>query len=46
VSVKYIERYLDELEYRFNNRTNPYLFRAVLMRLIDAKAMPYEKLTA
>jgi transposase-like protein len=46
VSVKHIDRYLDEFEYRFNNRKNPYLFRDVLVRLMDAKAMPYEKLTA
>lgn len=46
VSVKHIDRYLDEFEYRFNNRKNPYLFRDVLTRLMDAKAMPYEKLTA
>jgi hypothetical protein len=27
ISVKHMDRYLDEFEFRFNNRSNPYLFR-------------------
>lgn len=27
VSAKHLDTYLDELEWRFNNRENPYLFR-------------------
>jgi len=46
MSAKHLDRYLDEFEFRFNNRRNKYMFRDVLMRLMDAKAMPYEKLTA
>jgi len=46
VSTKHLDRYLDEFEFRYNNRTNPYLFRDTLTRLVSAKAMPYEKLTA
>jgi transposase-like protein len=46
VSSKHLDRYLDEFEFRFNNRKNKYLFRDVLLRLMDSKAMPYEKLTA
>ena len=46
VSVKHLERYLDELEFRFNNRNNPYLFRDVLLRVIDKTALRYDKLTA
>ena len=46
VSAKHLDRYLDEFEFRYNNRKNAYLFRDVLLRLMDAKAMPYEKLTA
>jgi len=46
VSHKHLDRYLDEFEFRFNNRRNKYLFRDVLLRLMDSKAMPYEKLTA
>jgi transposase-like protein len=46
VSHKHLDRYLDEFEFRFNNRKNPYLFRDTLMRLVRTEAMPYEKLTA
>jgi transposase-like protein len=46
VSAKHLDRYLDEFEFRFNNRRNPYLLRDVLLRMIEAKALPYEKLTA
>jgi transposase-like protein len=46
VSVKHLDRYLDEFEFRYNNRKNPYLFRDTLTRLVNGKAMPYEKLTA
>jgi len=46
VSVKHLERYLDELEWRFNNRKNPYMFRDVLLRLLDRDALRYEELTA
>jgi len=46
VSVKHLERYLDELEFRFNNRKNPYMFRDVLLRVIDKTALRYDKLTA
>lgn len=45
ISEKHVDRYLDELEFRFNNRKNPYQFRDVLLRLMGAKAMPYQKLT-
>lgn len=45
VSVKHLDAYLDELEWRFNNRENPYLFRDTLLKLIKAENLPYEKLT-
>jgi transposase-like protein len=45
ISTKHIDRYLDEFEFRFNNRKNPYLFRDTLIRLLEAKTLPYEKLT-
>ena len=34
IFVKHLDRYLDELEFRFNNRNNPYLFRDRLLRLL------------
>ena len=46
VSVKHLDAYLDELEWRFNNRDNPWLFRDTLQKLLAAKGLPYEALTA
>ena len=46
MSVKHLDAYLDELEWRFNNRENPYLFRDTIRRLCDAEALEYKKLTA
>ena len=46
ISVKHLDRYLDELEFRFNNRDNPYLFRDVLVRILDGDALRYAELTA
>ena len=46
VSVKHLDSYLDELEWRFNNRENPYLFRDTLLKLLTAEALPYQTLTA
>lgn len=45
VSVKHLDAYLDELEWRFNNRENPYLFRDTLLKLIEATSLPYQALT-
>jgi ISXO2 transposase-like protein len=46
VSHKHLDRYLDEFEFRYNNRKNPYLFRDTITRLVTTDAMPYEQLTA
>jgi transposase-like protein len=46
ISVKHLDRYLDELEFRFNNRNNPYLFRDALLRLISSSNLEYKTLTA
>ena len=46
VSAKHLDRYLDEFEWRFNGRKNPYLFRDTMMRLLGAHALTYEALTA
>jgi hypothetical protein len=37
---------LDEFEWRFNNRQNPYLFRDTVLRLLAADALPYKELIA
>ncbi len=45
VSHKHLDAYLDELEWRFNNRNNPYLFRDTLRKLIDSENLEYKELT-
>jgi ISXO2-like transposase domain len=44
VSIKHLDAYLDELEHRFNNRKNQYLFRDTLLKLIAPAALPYRDL--
>jgi transposase-like protein len=46
LSAKHMPAYLQEFEWRYNNRENPYLFRDTLMRLLAAEAMPYKDLIA
>lgn len=46
LSTKHLDAYLGELEWRFNNRENPYLFRDTLTRLLAADALTYRTLTA
>jgi transposase-like protein len=45
ISAKHLAAYLDEMEFRFNNRSNPYLFRDTLMKLIEAPVLEYKNLT-
>lgn len=44
VSRKHLDAYLDELEWRFNNRENPYLFRDTLLKLIKSNNLEYKSL--
>jgi transposase-like protein len=46
VSAKHLDAYLDELEFRFNNRENPYMFRDAMFKLVVADNLPYQKLIA
>lgn len=46
ISAKHLPAYLDEFEFRFNNRKNPFLFRDTLLRLIDAEKLEYKNLVA
>ena len=46
VSVKHLDAYLDELEWRFNNRENPYPFRDTLIKLLTSGNFEYKALTA
>ena len=43
VSAKHLSDYLDEMTFRFNNRSNPYLFHDTLMKLIEAPVLEYKK---
>lgn len=45
VSMKHLDAYLDELEHRFNNRKNEYIFRDTLTKLVTAAKLPYSELT-
>lgn len=46
VSEKHLDAYLDELEWRFNNRENPYLFRDTLWQLLSTEHMEYKELVS
>jgi transposase-like protein len=45
LSIKHLDAYLDELEHRFNNRENKFLFRDTLLKLVKSETLTYEKLT-
>lgn len=44
VSMKHLDAYLDELEHRFNNRKNEFMFRDTLLKLVTAAKLPYREL--
>ncbi len=44
VSVKHLDAYLDELEFRFNNRRNDCIFRDSLTKLVNAAKLPLQEL--
>jgi transposase-like protein len=44
VSVKHLDSYLDEMEWRYNNRHNDYLFRDTLRALLKADVLTYKGL--
>ena len=46
VSAKHLDRYLDELEFRFNNRDNPFMFSDTLKKLISSDNLEYKHLVA
>ena len=46
VSEKHLDAYLNELEWRFNNRKNPMLFRDTMRQLIESEKLEYKELTA
>ena len=46
MSVKHMDRYLEELEWRYNNRKNPHIFRDTLKRIMQTQPLEYQKLVA
>ena len=46
MSAKHMDRYLEELEWRFNNRDNPNIFNDTLHRIMNTKPMEYKELVA
>lgn len=46
MSKKHMDRYLEELEWRFNNRDNPHIFRDTLYRILTTEHMTYRDLVA
>lgn len=44
VSAKRLDVYLDELEFRFDNRENPFMFGDAMLKLPLAESLPYAKL--
>lgn len=46
ISVKHLDAYLQEQEFRINNRDNQHSFRDVMKRLIGKDALRYRDLTA
>ncbi len=46
LSEKHLDAYVRELEFRFNNRENPYLFRDTLKALMSSESLEYKELIA
>jgi transposase-like protein len=46
ISVKHLDAYLQEQEFRINNRDNPHAFRDVMKRILAGDALRYSELTA
>ncbi len=46
LSAKHLDAYLDELEWKCNNRRNPYLFRDTILKLINSQGLPYGQLVS
>ncbi|MCY3611203.1 MAG: IS1595 family transposase [Gemmatimonadetes bacterium] len=46
MSVKHMDRYLEEMEWRFNNRDNPNIFMDTLRRIVNTDPLQYRDLVA
>ena len=46
MSAKHMDRYLDELEWRYNNRKNNHIFMDTLKRIMNTEPLEYRNLVA
>ena len=46
VSEKHLDRYQEELEWRYSNRDNDHIFVDTLRRIVNTDPLRYEELTA
>ena len=46
MSVKHLDSYLEELEWRFNNRNNPNIFNDTLRRIMNTGNLTFRELVA
>ena len=44
ISAKHLDRYIEELEWRFNNRNNPHIFIDTLKRIVHTDTLTYRNL--
>ena len=46
MSIKHMDRYIEEFEWRYNNRDNPHIFMDTLKRIMNTGNITYQELTA
>ena len=46
LSAKHLPAYLEETAFKYNNRSNPYLFRETLIALLESEPLEMKQLTA
>ena len=46
MSIKHMDRYIEELEWRYNNRNNSHIFRDMLARIVNTRPLEYQDLVA
>ena len=46
ISKKHLDRYIEEMEWRFNNRDNPHMFRDTLIRILRTEPLRYRDLVS
>ncbi len=46
LSARHLPAYLDEMEWRFNGRNNPFLFRDTMLAFINSTNLPYQDLVS